>query len=354
MPTKQELFKLADSTFQRGNRALARRYLTEYLAGCPTDEAAWMLMARITEDSREKAVCFERVLKLRPDHSEAKIGLVRARASISPTLPRGGDPPASPWTDAGKSGGRNILRGALLVGLIVLLSGTSTFVIARNNPDSVVAQVLAVATPTFLSDPSLAEGIALQTRAEIEAKYPQYSALVDALIGLAVENANNGMEGAPERPGAEIMVSEQSAMEAVTLLTGALPQPGSLSSLTITEQQATSWLAMELKEQPDLPVSDVQVYLRNGKVQVWGMVNGSESATSALIVGTLEIDGEKQPYLTVESMQIGKQTLPGFLLSQIEAWINQSLAESIRENLPGLELVNVKIANGLVTLSGTR
>jgi Tfp pilus assembly protein PilF len=45
--TKQELFKQADYTFQRGNRDLAKKYLTEYLAASPNDEAAWMLMARI-------------------------------------------------------------------------------------------------------------------------------------------------------------------------------------------------------------------------------------------------------------------------------------------------------------------
>ena len=77
--TKQELLKQADYTFQRGNRELAKKYLSDFLAKYPEEEAAWMLMARILEDPEQKTACYERVLKLNPNNAEAKIGLTRIK-----------------------------------------------------------------------------------------------------------------------------------------------------------------------------------------------------------------------------------------------------------------------------------
>ncbi len=351
--TKQELFKQADYTFQRGNRQLAKKYLSEYLAAFPNDEAAWMLMARIVEEKGEQINCYERVLRLDPGHNEARIGLVRARSAINPTLPRRGDVNPNIWQTKPKSRGK-VFRAVLVAAVILFLFGTTSFVIARNNPESKMGQALALATPTLFANADMANDIAPQTRAEIGQKYPQYAPLVDALIVFAVENANKGMDGAPERPGAEIVVSEKAGMEAESVLENALPQPGSLSSVTITEQQVTSWLAMEMQNNPDLPLSDMQVYLRNGKVQIWGMVNGSDNTTSVLITGRIEIDGGNQPHFDIESIQIGQQVIPALLVTQAETWLNQALLEGINSQAPGLQLMNVNVTNGLITVSGMR
>lgn len=352
--TKQELFKQADYTFQRGNRGLAKKYLTEYLSAHPDDEAAWMLMARIVEDKQGRIKCYERTLKINPGNNEARIGISRVR-STNPTLPRSGNgnsntdlwqPKPNPYKKA--------LRAALSVLVVAILFGTTTLVVARNNPESKMAQILAISTPDLYSDSAFAGDVAPQTRAQVGMNYPQYAPLVDALIGFAVESSKNGMEGAPERPGAEIMVSEKAGLEAKSLLENALPQSGSLSSITITEQQVTSWLAMGMQNNPDLPLDDVQVYLRNGKIQVWGVVTGNDTSTSALIIGTVSIDGNKHPHFKIESIQIGQQTIPSLLTAQVESWLNQSLTDKINGHLPGLELMNVNVTNGLITISGMR
>lgn len=348
---KPELFKQADYTFQRGNRELARKYITDILAVYPDDEAAWMLLARVEEDNKRKVECYKRVLKINPKNEEAKLALVRVRASINPTLPLAKEikklqPKPGPY--------RGMARSALVVLVLFLFFGTTTFVIARNNPNSEVARVLALATPTVFENSNLPDDVAPQTRAEINKSHPEFTPLVDALLGFALENASNGMEGAPERPGDKIATSDVAGMEAKALLENSLPQPGSMTSVTITEQQITSWLAMEMKNNPDLPLSDIQVFLRDGKVQIWGMVNGSENSTSALIVGELIIADNKYPYLQIESMQVGQQVIPGVLVSQMETWLNQSTSNSIDKRVPGLALVSVKVTSGLVTVSGTR
>ncbi|MBK7450010.1 MAG: hypothetical protein IPJ47_11500 [Anaerolineales bacterium] len=349
---KQELFKQADYTFQRGNRELAKKYLTDLLTAFPDDEAAWLLLARVVEEKERKVECYERALKLNPKNEEAKLALVRVRASINPTLPlpkqikKIQPPKPNPY--------RNVIRGALVAVVAILMFGTTTFVIARNNPNSQIARVLAITTPTAAGVSSLTVDVAPQTRAEVSELYPQYAPLVDALLGFAVENTKTGMEGAPERPGDKIITSDLAGLEAKSILEESLPQPGTMTTVTITEQQLTSWIAMEMKNSPDLPLNEIQVYLRDGKVQIWGVVNGSESVTSALVVGELSIDVNKHPYFKIESMQIGQQVVPGMFVTQMEAWLNQSLSDAISEQAPGLSLVSLKVTSGLVTVSGTR
>lgn len=348
---KNELLKQADYTFQRGNRELAKKYIADLLAAYPDDEAAWMLLARVMQEKERKIECFERVLKINPKNEEAKLGIIRVRASISPTLPLhkqiiNQKPKSAPY--------RKMTRGALLTLIGFLLFGTTTYVIARSNPNSKIAQVLALATPTMEASAPLADDVAPQTRAEVSESYPEYVPLLDALLSFAVANADNGMEGAPERPGDRIVTSDSTGIETKEMLANSMPQPGSMTSVTITEQQITSWLAMEMKNNPDLSLREIQVYLRNGKVQVWGMINGSESSTSALVVGELTIGENKHPHFTIESMQIGQQVVPAVLLSQMESWLNQSLSQQIDQAVPGLELVSVKVTSGLVTVSGTR
>jgi tetratricopeptide (TPR) repeat protein len=348
---KQELLKQADYTFQRGNRELAQKYLAELLTQYPNDESAWMLMARMVAEKERRVECYERVLKLNPNNAEARLGLIRIK-SPDKTLPLHGYANSSssfPLSNPIK----NILRSVVIIAVFVMIFGTTTYVVALKNPESGVAKLIIPATPTALAQP-LADNIAVQTRAQVSAKYPQYAPLVDALISLAVSNAKNGMEGAPERPGDQIVPSDAAGAQAKTSFENALPQPGSLNTVTLTELEITSWLALEMRDSPDLPLQDVQVYLRNGDIQIWGIVKGSDNQTSALITGTINLDTNGQPAFKIDSFQIGQQVIPTMLLSQAEAWLNQFLSEKINEQTPGLKVMNVNISNGLITISGMR
>jgi hypothetical protein len=53
-------------------------------------------------------------------------------------------------------------------------------------------------------------------------------------------------------------------------------------------------------------------------------------------------------------MQIGTQVIPGALVSQMETWANQMLVEALDAQAPGLEIMNINISNGMVTISGMR
>jgi hypothetical protein len=169
-----------------------------------------------------------------------------------------------------------------------------------------------------------------------------------------VTNAESGMEGAPERPGAEILPSDDAAAEAKIMVENSMPAPGSLSSISLTERELTSWLAMEMKNNPDLPLSDIQFFMRDGKIQIWGVVTGGGNSTSALMVGSFGIGANKEPKIQIESIQIGRQVIPHALTAQLESWVNQIFLEAIEKHAPGLEIMNVNISGGMLTISGMR
>jgi hypothetical protein len=347
---KQELLKLADTNFQRGNRDLAKKYLSELIAEYPNEESAWMLLARVVEEKERKIECYERVIKINPNNTEAKIALIRVQ-SPGQTIPLNRVIVDAPWKKPEPN--KTILRGAVILFVILLIFGTTSLAIARNNPLSQMGVLLNPVTPTPFISP-LADDVAVQTRAEITKTYPEYAPLVDTLISLAVNNASTGMQGAPERPGEPIVPSDSAGAQAKTTIENALPQPGSLSTVTLTEQEVTSWLVMEMKDSPDLPLREVQVYLRDGTIQIWGIVEGSADSTSALVTGTITVDTSGVPSFDLESLQIGQQIIPDVLLTQAETWLNQMLYEQINTQMSGLQVMNVNISNGLLTVSGMR
>jgi tetratricopeptide (TPR) repeat protein len=348
---KQELLKQADTNFQRGNRELAKKYLAELLKAYPKEEAAWILLAKVVDEKERKIECYEKALKINPNSTEIKLALARLKFP-SETLPKSKVINETHWS-APRKPALSGLRVLMIIAVIILGLGSTTYAIARSNPESAVAKLILPAT----ADPfvqTLAEDVAAQTRSEVNASYPQYAHLVDTLIGFALSNAESGMEGAPPRPGAAIIPSDSVGEEARLLMEKSMPKPGTLASVTLSEQQLTSWLAMNMKHSADLPLSDIQVYLRDDKVQVWGMVAGTSNSTSALIVGKLGIDSSSNPFMEIESMQIGQQVIPGILLSQAESWLNQALLDQINQQAPGLRIMNINVSNGLITMSGMR
>lgn len=346
---KQELYKLADTNRQRGNTQLAKKYLKELLAADPQHESAWMLLAQVEQVKEDKMRCYERALKINPRNDEARIALIRLR-SISPTLPAR-VVTVNPWevTTPYKNPKRNF---TVALGILLMLSAAA-FAFAKVNPSSQLAKAILPATPTsYVQTP--AGDVAPETRAEISNAYPEYAPLVDTLIAIAVNSANAGMKDAPERPGAEILPSEDAALAARAQLENSLPQPGTLATISLSEQQMTSWLSMGLQKNPDLPFRDVQVYLRDDRIQIWCMVNGSEDSTSVLLTGRLSISFNGSLYVDLDSLQIGPQTVPAFMVNQAETWLNQILAEKLDQFAPGLRMTSLNISNGLITMSAMR
>src|SRR5262245_27572798 len=69
-----------------GDRVKARRLVRQVLNNNPDDEIAWAMSARLAETPEEAAICWEEVVRLRPDDPEARAYLERTQSEL-PTRP---------------------------------------------------------------------------------------------------------------------------------------------------------------------------------------------------------------------------------------------------------------------------
>jgi hypothetical protein len=160
--------------------------------------------------------------------------------------------------------------------------------------------------------------------------------------------------GGPDYPSTPIPISteavanlEQQVQSAQT----AAAESG-LITITITETQATSLLAAKLNEQADPFLSEPQVSLRNGEIQVYGKATQGNLQANVRIVLSATLDPEGKPLINVTSADFGPLPAPEGLNNTISAFISQAFTGSFGPAATGLRLENITIADGVMTLSG--
>ena len=100
------------------------------------------------------------------------------------------------------------------------------------------------------------------------------AALAAILIGLASLACTVSL-GGPEPPGPHIAVSTAEAGQVLEAWESALSVDALAGEITLlfTEQQVTSFLAARLAADEDPVLRDPQVYLREGKLNVYGIAD---------------------------------------------------------------------------------
>lgn len=116
-------------------------------------------------------------------------------------------------------------------------------------------------------------------------------------------------------------------------------------SVTITDEEATSFLALE---GASLPLTDPQIHFGQGKVFISGATGLGISARLELVASVTLDDGRVTVY--VEEANMGRLAVPASLLDQISTTINESIAEA--EN--AVRITYVEVSSGQITVQGTK
>lgn len=124
--------------------------------------------------------------------------------------------------------------------------------------------------------------------------------------------------------------------------------------LSITEAQLTSLVAMKLQETGDETISNPQVYLRDGKIQVFGDVRLENLSATANVVIGVSVDAQGKAVFNVESGSLGPFPLPENVVSQLENRLNLIFQEQIASAAPNLFIDSIVIADGQMTIEGHR
>jgi uncharacterized protein YpmS len=201
---------------------------------------------------------------------------------------------------------------------------------------------------------------------KISQKTPRSNFLmkINALIFLAIASllfaslaCNFGGFAPPTAPtevSTPIPVSTQ-AVQSLELTAQAAAQQAQTSgkvTLTMDESQLTSLVALELQKQSNPEITEPQVLLRDGQVQLSGNVHHAGMTAPMQLNMTVSADAEGKPHYQVVSAKVGPLPLPDSLLGQLTSQIDSAFNEQIGPEADKIFIESISIADGKMTIVG--
>jgi len=176
-----------------------------------------------------------------------------------------------------------------------------------------------------------------------------------SLISLAAASlACDLTVGGPTPPGSPIPVSTEAAgqLREVWKTAIANAQNGEVTVI-ITEEQLTSYLALKLEAQTNPPLHNVQVYLRNNRIQIYGTAKAGTVSTTAAVSLAFTITPEGKAQFSIDEADFGPVPVPTSLLSSLSSALNEALTGQFGTLATGIKITTAIISDGYMAISGT-
>jgi hypothetical protein len=123
-------------------------------------------------------------------------------------------------------------------------------------------------------------------------------------------------------------------------------------TLVVTEPQLTSYLAAQLQTQAQPLLTNPQVYLRNGQIQIYGTATQGYFQANILIVVTAGVDSQGQVLIDISTADFGPMPVPAGLKDTVTAAIQEAYTGAIGPAAIGFRLESITVANGTMTIVG--
>jgi hypothetical protein len=130
-------------------------------------------------------------------------------------------------------------------------------------------------------------------------------------------------------------------------------------TVNLTEPQITSYLAARLQTDPSLQqsdkkplITDPQVYLRDGKMQIYGKTQQGLFTANIGIIVDMGVDANGQPQIDIASADFGPFPAPKGINDAITAMVKEAYTGSLGPVATGLRIESISIANGVMTVTG--
>ena len=130
-------------------------------------------------------------------------------------------------------------------------------------------------------------------------------------------------------------------------------------TFNLTEPQITSYLAQRLQTDQALQqtdrtplITDPQVYLRDGQMQIYGKTQQGIFAANIGIIVSVGVDEAGQPKIEIVSADFGPFPAPEGIKDAITALIREAYTGSLGPVATGLRIETIAIANGVMTVTG--
>ena len=129
--------------------------------------------------------------------------------------------------------------------------------------------------------------------------------------------------------------------------------PDGSFSITLTEEEMTSLIVNRLDQEKDVPpVRDLQVHLRNGRIEVYAtiMMNGSLPVPGMIAFSAKPVAGTIG--VTLEDVAFGPLPVPDSALEAPTDVLNELISRSVITEMGAVTITDIQIGEGDMTLFG--
>ena len=157
--------------------------------------------------------------------------------------------------------------------------------------------------------------------------------------------------GGPELPAAP-EISDAAATQASTTWRDALGEAVTTGQVTVilTEAELTSALAARLASDDDAVFTSPAVILRDGVIQVFGVVQQGPVEANVLLVVTPVIDGEGRLGFELTSADFGPLPAPEAIRETLSSMLSEVLAGPMGSRATGIQVTSVAVADGALAI----
>ena len=161
--------------------------------------------------------------------------------------------------------------------------------------------------------------------------------------------------GGPTPSGQPIPVSTEAAGSLQQQFEQALQSSGQGGQLTLTinETQLTSLISARLSKLSDPFITDPQVYLRDGQIQIFGKAAKGFFEANVAIILTASIDSQGQPLIEITSANFGPIPVPEDMTTTISDMVQEAYTGALGPLAMGFKLNSISIGDGVMTLTGS-
>jgi hypothetical protein len=158
--------------------------------------------------------------------------------------------------------------------------------------------------------------------------------------------------GGPEAPGPEITpVGDMDSIEQAWTDAVAFSAEGTVV-VTFSEAQMTAFLQQKLDANPDNTFHTAQVFFRDGRIKVYGVLSGGSVTASAILILRPEVTPEGRIDFVMETAQVGPINLPAGLLSAVSDVLTEAFTGSVGSLATGFLVQEILVGEGQIAISG--
>jgi uncharacterized protein YpmS len=173
-----------------------------------------------------------------------------------------------------------------------------------------------------------------------------------ALAALILASLACSLPGGGRPEGTPIPVTTESVEQLRENLEQAAKQAADTGEVdvVIDEPQMTSLVAFELEKQQDFNMTNPQVLLRDGQVQIYADFQQSGVVVPLAIKLNVSTDGQGNPRYDVVEATAGPLPLPDSIVAQLEAQLDAAIASRLSNNGQPLYVDSITVADGTMNI----